>query len=127
MVWGLGDNYNYNWFQKKSCYVLRTQIAITVIYTYDMFVLFCTCDVMNVLSVKKMKIYNNKIILKKINKKNNSNSTNTTSSDLSPQIKLLLFSFIKRFHISFKSTSISYFKDNNFKIQNMLLFRLHIS
>jgi hypothetical protein len=33
--------------------VLSTQIAITVIYTYNMFVLFCACDVMNVLSVKK--------------------------------------------------------------------------
>jgi prophage antirepressor-like protein len=44
--------------------VLSTQIAITVIYTCNMFVLFCACDVMNVLSVKKkMKIY------KKINKK----------------------------------------------------------
>jgi len=37
--------------------VLSTQIAITVIYTCNMFVLFCACDVMNVLSVKKMKIY----------------------------------------------------------------------
>ena len=61
MVWGeYGGNYNYNWFQKKSCYVLSTQRAITVIYTYNLFVLFCTCDVMNVLSVKKMKIYKQK-------------------------------------------------------------------
>jgi hypothetical protein len=45
---------------KKSCYVLSTQIAITVIYTYNMLVLFCACDVMNVLSVKKMKIYQKK-------------------------------------------------------------------
>jgi len=37
--------------------VLSTQIAITVIYTYNMFVLFCACDVMNVFSVEKMKIY----------------------------------------------------------------------
>ena len=40
-------------FRKKSCYVLSTQIAITVIYTCNMFVLFCACYVMNVLSVKK--------------------------------------------------------------------------
>jgi hypothetical protein len=33
--------------------LLSTQIAITVIYTCNMFVLFCACDVMNVLSVKK--------------------------------------------------------------------------
>ena len=38
--------------------MLSTQLAITVIYTYNMFVLFCACDVMNVLSVKKIKIYN---------------------------------------------------------------------
>ena len=38
---------------RKSGYVLSTQIAITVIYTCNMFVLFCACDVMNVLSVKK--------------------------------------------------------------------------
>ena len=58
MVWGdYGGNYNYNWFKKKSCYVLSTQIAITVIYTYNIFVLFCACDVMNVLSVKKIQIY----------------------------------------------------------------------
>jgi hypothetical protein len=56
MVWGEeGGSYNYNWFQKKSCYVLSTQIAITVIYTCNMFVLFCACDLMNVLSVQKMK------------------------------------------------------------------------
>ena len=42
-------------FRKKVVYVLSTQIAITVIYTYNMFVLFCACDVMNVLSVKKNK------------------------------------------------------------------------
>ena len=47
-------------FRKKSCYVLSTQIAITVIYTYNMFVLFCACDVMNGLSVKKIKIYTQK-------------------------------------------------------------------
>ena len=49
--------------RKKSCYVLSTQIAITVIYTYNIFVLFCACDVMNVLSKKNEK-------LQKINKKN---------------------------------------------------------
>ena len=48
---------------EKSGYVLSTQIAITVIYTCNVFVLFCACDVMNVLSVKKKKM--------KIYKKNN--------------------------------------------------------
>ena len=33
--------------------MLSTQIAIIVIYTNNMLVLFCACDVMNVLSVKK--------------------------------------------------------------------------
>ena len=32
-----------------------------VIYTCNMFVLFCACDVMNVLFVQKMKIYTKKI------------------------------------------------------------------
>jgi len=71
MVWrDKGGNYNYNWFQKKSCYLLSTQIAITVIYTYNMFVLFCACDVMNVLSVKKWKI------TKQFDKKNKINKIN---------------------------------------------------
>ena len=61
MVWGEQvGNYNYNWFQKKCCYVLSTQIAITVIYTCNMFVLFCACDVMNGLFVKKWKFTNKK-------------------------------------------------------------------
>ena len=33
----------------------------TVIYTCNMFVLLCACDVMNVLFVQKMKIYTKKI------------------------------------------------------------------
>ena len=36
-------------------------MAITVIYTYNMFVLFCACDVMRMCSLlKKRKIYNKK-------------------------------------------------------------------
>jgi hypothetical protein len=45
--------------------VLSKQIAITVIYTNNMLVLFCACDVMNVLSVKK----NEKLQKKKKKKK----------------------------------------------------------
>jgi hypothetical protein len=48
---------------RKSCYVLSTQIAITVIYTYNMFVLFCACDVMSVKG--KWKFTTKKNIFKK--------------------------------------------------------------
>ena len=48
---------------RKSCYVLSTQIAITVMYTYNMFVLFCACDVMSVKG--KWKFTTKKNILKK--------------------------------------------------------------
>ena len=53
--------------------MLSTQIAITVIYAYNMFVLFCACDVMNVLSVKKKENLQKKkiiIIIIIIKKKN---------------------------------------------------------
>ena len=54
MVWGIRVVITITIdFRKKSCYLLSTQIAITVIYTYNMFVLFCACDLMNVLSVRK--------------------------------------------------------------------------
>ena len=55
--------------EKKSCYVPSTQIAITVIYTCNMFVLFCACDVMNVLSVKKNEKLHKKLIRKRKKKK----------------------------------------------------------
>ena len=45
--------------------MLSTQIAITIIYTCNMFVLFCACDVMNVLSVKKKKCKFTKKLIKK--------------------------------------------------------------
>ena len=52
--------------------MLSTHIAITVIYTCNMFVLFCACDVMNVLSVKKkMKIYKKKKKKRKKKKERN--------------------------------------------------------
>ena len=61
---GIGWQLQLQLISEKSGYVLSTQIAITVIYTCNMFVLFCACDVMNVLSVKK-----NMKIFKKNNKK----------------------------------------------------------
>ena len=67
----MGGNYNYNLFLKK---VLSTQIAITVIYTCNMFVLFCACDVMNGMSVKKK---NENLKKKKYKKKKKSPLTRT--------------------------------------------------
>jgi hypothetical protein len=42
----------------------RKKVVITVIYTYNMFVLFCACDVVNMANIvsvkKKMKNYKKK-------------------------------------------------------------------
>ena len=74
--------------------MLSTQIAITVIYTCNMFVLFCACDVMNVLSVKKKRKFTKKIKKKKKKKKDNTMTKRKgTKKQQKPEIKEATFRY----------------------------------